>query len=91
MGLSRDTFYRYKSAVEEGGVEALLDGNRRKPNLANRVDMAVEEAVVAYDFEHPAHGNIEPAMNSGNAGYLFRAVVFAVFGYAMISPISVID
>jgi len=25
MGLSRDTFYRYKSAVGEGGVEVLLD------------------------------------------------------------------
>ncbi len=24
MGLSRDTFYRYKSAVEEGGVERML-------------------------------------------------------------------
>ena len=24
MGLSRDTFYRYKSAVEEGGVELCL-------------------------------------------------------------------
>ena len=23
MGMSRDTFYRYKSAVEDGGVEAL--------------------------------------------------------------------
>ena len=28
MGLSRYTFYRYKSAVDEGGVEALLDQNR---------------------------------------------------------------
>ena len=27
MGLSRDTFYRYRDAVEEGGVEALLDKN----------------------------------------------------------------
>lgn len=35
MGLSRDRFYRYKSAVEEGDVEALLDYNRRKPNLKN--------------------------------------------------------
>ena len=24
MGLSRDTFYRYKSAVEEGGIDGLL-------------------------------------------------------------------
>ena len=30
MGLSRDTFYRYKSAVDEGGVEALLDKDRRQ-------------------------------------------------------------
>jgi ACT domain-containing protein len=25
MGLSRDTFYRYQSAVEEGGMDALFD------------------------------------------------------------------
>ena len=29
MGLSRDTFYRYRDAVEEGGVEALLERTRR--------------------------------------------------------------
>ncbi len=40
MGMSRDTFYRYKSAVEDGGVEALFERTRRKPNLANRVDQA---------------------------------------------------
>ncbi len=45
MGLSRDTFYRYKSAVEEGGVEALLEKTRRKPNLANRVDTETEDKV----------------------------------------------
>lgn len=41
MGVSRDTFYRYKGAVEEDGVEALLDANRKKPNLKNRVDPQV--------------------------------------------------
>ncbi len=25
MGMSRDTFYRYQQAVEQGGVEALLN------------------------------------------------------------------
>jgi transposase InsO family protein len=56
MGFSRDTFYRYKSAVEDGGVEALMDRTRRKPNHKNRVDEGVEEAVVAYALEYPAHG-----------------------------------
>jgi hypothetical protein len=27
MGLSRDTFYRYKTAVENGGIEALFDSS----------------------------------------------------------------
>ena len=56
MGLSRDTFYRYKAAVDESGVEALLDQNRRKPNLKNRVDQAVEKSVIDYATEYPAHG-----------------------------------
>src|SRR5210317_1974976 len=56
MGLSRDTFYRYKSAVEEGGIEALLDKSRRRPNLKNRVESSVEQSVIAYAIEFPAHG-----------------------------------
>ena len=42
MGVSRDTFYRYKEAVNDGGVDALLEQNRRVPNHKNRVDPAVE-------------------------------------------------
>lgn len=56
MGLSRDTFYRYKSAVDEGGVDALFDQNRRKPNFKNRVDEAIESAVKEYAIAFPAHG-----------------------------------
>ena len=58
MGLSRDTFYRYKAAVDEGGVEALVEISRRKPNLKNRIDPAIEDAVVAYAIEQPAHGQV---------------------------------
>lgn len=36
MGFSRDTFYRYQNARDEGGVEALFEANRRKPNVRNR-------------------------------------------------------
>lgn len=56
MGLSRDTFYRYKSAVEEGGVAALIDKSRRQPNLKNRVDTETEQAVITYAIDYPAHG-----------------------------------
>jgi len=58
MGLSRDSFYRYQNTVAEGGVEALFDSNRRKPNAKNRVEEATEMAVFAYATEQPAHGQV---------------------------------
>lgn len=56
MGLSRDPFYRYKSTVDEGGVESLFDVSRRKPNLKNSIDPATEEAVSKYALDEPVHG-----------------------------------
>lgn len=58
MGMSRDTFYRYKSAVEEGGVEALMDQCRRQPNRKNRVDEIIENAVIQMAFDNPALGQV---------------------------------
>ena len=58
MGLSRDTFYRYKAAAEDGGVEALFDRSRRVPNYKNRVEEATEKAVLAYAVDFPAHGQL---------------------------------
>lgn len=46
MGVSRDTFYRYKDVVDDGGAEALMDKDRRKPKLRNRVDEQTEGAVL---------------------------------------------
>ena len=58
MGFSRDTFYRYQAARDEGGVEALIDANRRKPNPKNRVEEATEAAVTAFALEQPAFGQL---------------------------------
>jgi transposase InsO family protein len=58
MGFSRDTFYRYQSAREEGGVEALFDKSRRVANLKNRTDEFTEQAVLSYAVEYPAHGQL---------------------------------
>jgi transposase len=41
MGVSRDTFYRYRSARDEGGVEALLEKTRRKPKPKNPVEQQI--------------------------------------------------
>lgn len=58
MGLSRDTFYRYRAAVEDGGVEALFDRSRRTPNYKNRVEESTEKAALAYAIDFPAHGQL---------------------------------
>jgi len=37
-------------------VEALIDRSKRKPNVKNRVDEAIEKAVLDYAINQPAHG-----------------------------------
>ena len=68
MGYSRDTFYRYKIAADEGGVEALFERTRRKPNLANRVDEAVEQAVIKSATDFPAYGQARTSNELAQAG-----------------------
>jgi transposase InsO family protein len=58
MGFSRETFYRYQKAVEEGGVQSLIEKTRKKPNLQNRVDAAIEKAVTDIAIEFPAYGQL---------------------------------
>ncbi len=53
ISLSRDSFYQCKSAVEEGGIQALFDKNRRQPNLKNRVDEVTDKAVSDFAIEFP--------------------------------------
>jgi transposase InsO family protein len=70
MGYSRDTFYRIKKAYDEGGVEALREETRRKPNRKNRVSQDVEDAIVALAFEQPAWGQVRVASTLAKRGTL---------------------
>ncbi len=56
MGVSRDTFYRYQELVEEGGIDSLINQDKRVPNRKNRVDPVIEQAVINHAIGHPAHG-----------------------------------
>ncbi len=73
MGVSRDTFYRYKDAVENGGVEALIEPSRRRPNPKNRIDQQVEQAVIEYALEQPAHGQVRASNELRKRGIFVSA------------------
>lgn len=81
MGLSRYTFYRDQNAVTEGGVDALFNSNRRKPNPKNRVEESTEIAVLAYAVEQPATDRFGSATNYAGAVFSYLHPAFARSGY----------
>ena len=57
-GVSRQHFYDIQKAYEEGGLAALREKSRRKPNLRNRAAPEVEEAVIEMAEQQPAYGQV---------------------------------
>lgn len=83
MGVSRDTFYRYRELANEGGVDALINRSRRAPNLKNRTDEATEQAVVDTPLLVRHTVSTGPATSCVNRAFLSPAVVSVLSGYAI--------
>ena len=88
MGVSRDTFYRYRELVAEGGVDAQINRSRRAPNLKNRTDEATEQAVVDYAVAFPTHGQHRASNELRKQGGLAPTVVSVLSGYSITLRIS---
>lgn len=88
MGVSRDTFYRYRELVAEGGVDAQINRSRRAPNLKNRTDEATEQAVVDYAVAFPTHGQHRASNELRKQGVLSPTVVSVSSGYSITLRIS---
>ncbi len=58
LGVCRQHFYDIKTAVEENGIEGLLEESKRKPKMANRMPIAVEEKILEYALRWPTHGQV---------------------------------
>jgi len=56
LGVSRQHYYDIKKALEEEGIEGLLEKARNKPRIANRVAPEIEEKVLEYSLQNPTHG-----------------------------------
>ena len=56
MGYSRDSFYRFRDRYKNGGVDALNEISRKKPNRKNRVSPEIEAAVIQFAFDYPDYG-----------------------------------
>jgi hypothetical protein len=83
MGFSRDTFYRYQAAMAEGGVQALLDVNRKKPNFRNRIEESIESAVLAFALEQPAFGQVRVSNELRKRGIFVQPQGCVPFGCVM--------
>jgi transposase InsO family protein len=61
LGVSRQHYYDIKQAIEEEGLQGLLEKSRKVPRIGNRVAPEIEQRVLDYSLQFPTHGQIRVA------------------------------
>lgn len=61
LGVSRQHYYDIKTAIQEDGLEGLLEKSRRSPRTANRLSPEIERMILDYSLEYPTHGQVRVA------------------------------
>jgi len=61
LGVSRRHYYDIKSALEEEGIEGLLEKARTNPRVKNRVAPEIEQRLLDYSLEFPMYGQLRVA------------------------------
>ena len=56
LGVSRQHFYDIRGAIQEDGLEGLLEKSRRVPRIANRLSPEIEKMILDYSLEFPTQG-----------------------------------
>ena len=58
-GVSRDTIYRHRRLIKEGGVQALRRQVSEDHTHANRTDQSIAEAIIEFSLHNPHLGQVQ--------------------------------
>ncbi len=73
LGISRQHYYDIRKAVEEEGVQGLLEKSRKVARIRNRVAPEIEEAVLEYSLQYPVQGPVRVSNELKKAGHIISA------------------
>lgn len=73
LGVSRQHYYDIKEAIQEDGIEGLLEKSRKSARIGNRVPHEIERTVLNYSLEYPTHGQTRTANELKKKGVLISA------------------
>jgi transposase-like protein len=73
LGVSRQHYYDIKKAIEEEGLDGLLEKSRQVPRVGNRVPLEIEQKLLDYSLQYPTHGQVRTANELKRQGVIVSA------------------